>query len=342
MRPFFAPVLSLAAILVAPAASPPPETAPPDLSSGPLAPRQFLVQSSEGSGIALYFGNGSLEGDATATRAIVIVHGVLRDAGNYFHTGQLMLAAARAQRTLLIAPQFVEADDLKGRSLPAKTLYWDGSWPGGSGAIEPAPISTYSVFDAMLARLAERSRFPAMREIVLMGHSAGGQIVQRYAIVGRGPSALARTVKLHLIVANPSSYFYFDDTRPYAVHNCPDFDRWRYGLGGAPPYVSQTALQLEAQYAARDVTYLLGTADTDAREWDLDKTCGGEAQGPTRFARGKAYIAYLRARHPQGTAQDYAFVLGVPHDNRRMFTSACGIGVVFGRSRASCAATGRI
>ena len=61
-----------------------------------------------------------------------------------------------------------------------------------------------------------------------------------------------------------------------------------------------------------------------------------------RFERGKNYIAYLHPRHPRGTAQDYAFVCGVGHDNRRMFNSACGIGAIFNRPESACAAQGKI
>jgi pimeloyl-ACP methyl ester carboxylesterase len=318
-------------------------TQPPGLGSGQLANREFTVTTHAGTGIARYFGNGSLDGSPDATRAIVIVHGVLRNADTYFATGQALLARAHATHTLLIAPQFVEQSDLDGHNVAAATLRWDDDWPGGSNAVAPVPISTYSVFDAMLKRLADKTRFPKMREVVIEGHSAGGQIVQRYAVVGDGPDRIAGSgVSVHFIVANPSSYLYFDDWRPYPHANCPTFNQWRYGLHGVPPYVHGTAAQLEDRYFSRRVTYLLGTADTDPNEWDLDRTCAGEAQGPFRFARGKAYIAYIKHLAPQGIAQEYALVAGVPHDNRRMFASACGIAVVFGRSRASCGASGKV
>ncbi|MBC5807227.1 MAG: hypothetical protein DLM53_07540 [Candidatus Eremiobacter antarcticus] len=97
----------------------------------------------------------------------------------------------------------------------------------------------------------------------------------------------------------------------------------------------------EKRYVGWRVTYLLGSADT-THESDLDTSCAGEAQGPYRFARGKAYIQYIRQRHPRGTAQDYAFVRGVGHDNRQMFTSACGLAVTFERKRSSCLASGKI
>ena len=331
--------LALAALLAGPA----PTDTPQPLNSGRLADRQFSVTTPEGSGIARYFANGTLDGDRRATRAVIIVHGVLRDADYYFDTGMRAAKyAGETSRTLVIAPQFVEKSDLAGHAVSSKTLRWDSKWPGGSPALAPAPISSYGVFDAMIARLSDRARFPAMREIVLVGHSAGGQIVQRYAVVGKAPQLENAAAPVHLIVANPSSYFYFDDYRPVPQVNCADFNKWRYGLAQAPPYVTGSAAELERRYVKRHVTYLLGTADTNPSEEDLDRTCGGEAQGPYRFARGKNYIAYIHRRHPDGTAQDYAFVAGVPHDNRRMFDSQCGIGVIFDRSLASCGVHGKV
>jgi pimeloyl-ACP methyl ester carboxylesterase len=320
----------------------PAETPQPD-NSGKLADRAFLVTTDRGSGEARYFGSGSLDGDATVTRALIVVHGVLRDADYYYDTGVRAVSAARLDHVLVIAPQFVEKGDIAGQGVPADTLYWAGGWPGGSDALAPAPISTYDVFDAMLARLADRSRFPALQEITIAGHSAGGQIVQRYAVVGNAPQLDAKsTTPVHLIVSNPSSYFYFDDWRPSPQRNCADFDKWRYGIAGAPRYVTGGIDELEARYVQRHVTYLLGTADTNPREDDLDQSCGGEAQGPYRYARGKNFIAYLHKRHPDGSAQDYAFVRGVGHQNREMFTSACGLATLFGPDVSSCADAGKV
>jgi pimeloyl-ACP methyl ester carboxylesterase len=338
---------ALVALLFVLAALPAPAPAPTDTpqpnNSGRLADRQFVVTTARGSGIARYFGSASLDGDASATRAMIIVHGVLRDADYYYDNGNIAIQSAHAARTLLIAPQFVEASDLQGHRVSPRTLRWSGKWPGGADATAPAPISTYDVFDAMISRLSDRRRFPALREIVLVGHSAGGQIVQRYAAVGKAPQLNpGARVPVHLVVANPSSYFYFDDRRPVPSRGCADFNHWRYGLIGAPRYVDQTAAEYERAYVARHVTYLLGTADTNPKEDDLDTSCGGEMQGAYRFARGKNYIAYMKRRHPNGTDQDYAFVRGVPHDSRRMFTSACGIGILFGRSLISCAAHGKV
>jgi pimeloyl-ACP methyl ester carboxylesterase len=333
---------TLALFLIAAVASPMPTDTPQPDHFNRLANQQFVVSTPKGSGRALYFSNGSLDGDKNATRALIVVHGVLRDADYYYDTGMEAVHDQGLSNVIVISPQFVEADDLKGQNVPSDALRWDGKWPGGSPALAPAPISSYAVFDAIIERLSDRSRFPKMQEIVIAGHSAGGQIVQRYAVVGHARELDGGEVPVHLIVSNPSSYFYFSDDRPVHVSNCADFNQWRYGVAGAPPYVEGTAAELEEQYINRRVTYLLGTADTNPNEDDLDRSCGGEAQGPYRFARGKNFIAYMRDRHPGGTDQDFAFVAGVPHDNRRMFRSACGRAVIFGGDQSTCAQHGKV
>jgi pimeloyl-ACP methyl ester carboxylesterase len=75
-------------------------------------------------------------------------------------------------------------------------------------------LSSFDAIDSILARLADRSVFPNLAHIVLAGHSAGGQIVQRYAVVGTGTDKLtALGVRVRYVVANPSSYAYFSRER---------------------------------------------------------------------------------------------------------------------------------
>jgi hypothetical protein len=161
--------------------------------------------------------------------------------------------------------------------------------------------------------------------------------VQRYAVVGRGEAALATAgVHVRYVVANPSSYLYFDDQRPVAAgDSCPTVNQWKYGWPGAPAYARASSPQAyEAGYVRRDVVYLLGTADTDPDHPALDKSCAGEAQGPYRYARGLAYFAYLQKRNPAMKAQRIVPVEGVGHDGDAMFTSVCGLSVLF--DRAGC------
>jgi hypothetical protein len=279
------------------------------------------------------------------TRAVIVFHGKGRDVEGYYRTAVEAASAAGAagRDTVFIAPQFLDQEDIGPRRVPADVLRWRRTdWEGGAPAVAPAAISSYEVVDALLARLADRSIFPHLQTVVLAGHSGGGQLVHRYAIVGRGIGALSRSgVHLRFVVANPSSYVYFSDERPgkgrtlasFRSDACPHFNHWKYGTLDAPAYVTleadHTWAQMEADYAQRDVIYLLGTADTDPHHKDLDVTCGGEAQGPTRFARGQAYYAYLHSRHPSGWNQRLWFVPGVAHSAHEMFTSTCGVGALF-------------
>ena len=272
-------------------------------------------------------------------RAVIVFHGVGRDVSGYYRTLQdaAEQAGSAARDTILIAPQFLAEEDVRWNRLPPDFLRWRGSsWEGGAPAAAPAAISSYDVVDALLKRLSDRTIFPDLKTVVLAGHSGGGQLVQRYAVVGNAAAALANAgVRLRYVVANPSSYLYFSDGRPVEFRggSCRDFDHWKYGRADPPAYVKPDAAdtwpQREAAYAQKDVIYLLGDADIDPHEKDLDTSCGAEVQGPTRFIRGQAYFAYLHARHPSGWNQRMWFVPGVAHSARKMFTSTCGINAIF-------------
>jgi len=265
------------------------------------------------------------------TRAVVMLHGLTRAAVQY--AGHLRAArdASRAVDALLIVPQFLAVEDMDALGLPPSTLHWDAQlWPEGAPALGPAPISSYEVLDAILARLADRNRFPALRHIVLAGHSAGGQMTQRYAIVGRGDQRVRDAgIALRFVIANPSSWLWFGDERPDPDPACPDFNRWRYGLAGAPPYVTQATEGLEKRYLAQDAVYLLGDRDRDPHHPSLDRSCGAMTQGANRFARGMHFMFNLELRQPNQVYHRLFIVRDVGHDPARMFASRCGLAALF-------------
>jgi hypothetical protein len=282
------------------------------------------------------------------TRAIILVHGLKRNVESDFRTALKAAAAAGAEgrRTLQLTPQFLNEMDLAAHPLPATVLRWRGSsWESGQPAVAPAPVSSFEVLDALVAALCNRTNFPNLTTIVLAGHSAGGQIIQRYSVVGKAEQlAAAQGIHVRFVVANPSSYLYFTDDRPifsnaqiqfapFQAASCPGFNRWKYGPADGPSYVALGAAadwkKTEDTYAQSDVIYLLGTSDNDPNQPELDKSCGGEADGPMRFARGQAYFAYLHARHPSGWNQRLRFVPHVAHSADEMFTSQCGLASLF-------------
>jgi pimeloyl-ACP methyl ester carboxylesterase len=275
------------------------------------------------------------------TRAIVVFHGLHRNAAGYLRDVEEARAKAGAagNNTLLIAPQFLNEEDAHAHKLPPDVLRWHrAQWEAGEPATmptnRPASISSYDAIDGILAHLSDRGLFPNLRMIVLAGHSGGGQVVQRYAVVGHQIAAVERAgIALSYVIANPSSYVYFDDYRPVpnAVRGCRKFDEWKYGLRLAPSYVgSSSSTALEAAYISRRVTYLLGANDNDPSGPDIDKACAAEAQGSTRMLRGLNYFKYLQSRHKSGLEHRLMLVIGVSHDARKMFTSPCGIDSLFG------------
>lgn len=270
------------------------------------------------------------------TRAILVLHGRLRNADVYYRSARAAQAAAgeTGKATIMIVPQFLAAVDVEAFNLPADTLRWSlEGWEGGDAAEGPTPLSSFDALDAILARLANRQLFPDLKDVVVAGHSGGGQVVQRYAIAGRGEAALTREgIAVRYVVANPSSYAYFSAERPEPkiAAACPGYNDWKYGMGSRPPYLGvETADQLEHRYVARQVIYLLGTLDTNPNHPALDKSCMAEAEGPYRYARGHAYAAAMAARDGGTPNHRLWDVPGVGHDGDKMLTSPCGLKALF-------------
>lgn len=166
---------------------------------------------------------------------VVVVHGALRDSDRYL-AGAQHAARLAGSDPLIVAPQFL-ADVDQAAGLPDSALYWEvEGWKGGYPALGPAALSSFTAMDSLLGELApEHGADPA---VVVFGNSAGGQFVNRYAAVGRGPDVLAgRGLQMRFIISNPSTYLYFDRERPVAVADSAHLNDWRYGFDGAPGYV---------------------------------------------------------------------------------------------------------
>ena len=307
-----------------------------------VADKRLTVTTPAGSGaLALYVSQDWSRPQPATTRAIITIHGLERAADLSRTIAESARAASKVdpETVLLIEPQFLNDLDVAAEHPPAETLHWaHAHWEGGDDADGPAPISSFSALDAILARLADRALFPALKDVVVAGHSGGGQLVQRYAVAGRGDGALTREgIHVRYVVASPSSYVYFSPERPagdgfaaFDAAACPAYDRWKYGMTGLPPYLAgQDAAALETAYAARDVVYLLGGADTNPNHPSLDRTCMAEAQGPDRYARGLAYFRYLQWRRPTGLSHRLFSVPGVGHNSDLMFNSPCGLAALY-------------
>lgn len=317
--------VALGLALLTLAASPPPPI-------GVLPPYRIALPG--GATLPVYASADPAHPPAGVRRLIIIQHGLDRHGDAYFAAGLQARAAAGAAGadSLVIGPQVLSEEDAAANHVPDSDLRFGWNrWAEGEPAKGPAALGLFDAYDALLGVLADRARLPDLRLVVFAGHSAGGQIVQRYAVVGNGPDALARAgIATRFIVANPSSYIWFSAERPAPNPTCAGFADWRYGLTGRlPAYVTGTPAALEARYVGRDVTYLLGTRDINPNHPQLDKSCAGETQGPTRYARGHAYFAALQARAGAALRHRLFDVPGVAHSGARMLTSGCAMAVMF-------------
>lgn len=270
-------------------------------------------------------------------RVLVIIHGRLRNADTYRQSAERAAEqAGQSTNTLVIVPQFLNETDVARHPVTDTVLRWQGNdWMAGGLSTAPFAMSSYAALDEIIARLGDRRQFPDVKQIVLAGHSGGAQVVQRYALLGHDqPELQAAGVQIRYVIANSSSYAYFDERRPVAFSHagCPDYNRWKYGLSDLPAYAEgQTPKQLEEKYPQRDIVYLLGQLDNDPNHPALDKRCEAQAQGPNRLVRGRNYFQYLKRLYPQGLRQQLIEVPGVGHDGDGVFNSPEGQKVIFGQ-----------
>jgi len=291
-------------------------------------------------------------------RALIMVHGTLRNADHYFTTatGAAFLAKALGD-TVVIAPAF--HSDGKGcdDKLAKDEISWScrgDSWRSGGVSLSDANVTSFDFMDALLVRLADKRVFPNMKAVVVAGHSAGGQFVSRYQMANRVHETLR--VPVTYAVANPSSYAWPDATRalpiddgapqnavagwkeetphtrfsygPFDAAKVPTYDLWPYGLEArkAGYTAGQSDDQLRRQLAARPVTYLLSQVDT-LPLGGFDGSPPAMAQGPTRRARGEAFVKYVN-EHLGGKSA----VLIVPecgHNDRCVYTTDAVLAVIF-------------
>jgi pimeloyl-ACP methyl ester carboxylesterase len=194
-----------------------------------------------GGGSFVFYRNFSLEQAQPAVeRAIIVVHGNSRDVRGYFKA--LVTSAALAGHstdTLVVAPYFQDP-----RTAPAGQLAWDDNWKEGGLSVDQGRgvhrRYAFELIDEFLVLLSNRSSFPNLREVIVTGHSAGGQFTQRYAALNAIEPRLADAgVRVRYVVANPSSYMYLNPLRfingrfrtiGSRAESCPNWNTYRYGL----------------------------------------------------------------------------------------------------------------
>jgi len=294
--------------------------------------------------------------NAAITRVLVMVHGAGRDADNYFRSAVAAAFLAGAlENTLVIAPRLASNDALRCRdSLDANEVSWNcNSWRSGGAALNDTAVTSFDFLDEILRKVARREVFPNLKAIVVAGHSAGGQVVNRYEMTNQVHDGLG--VPVTYVVANPSSYAYPSAERPTEAawtltanppgyipevpanmpafrslgsgRGCTTYDQWPYGLEDRTGYsAKQSDSQLRRQLASRPTTYLVGELDILPLA-GFDSSCPAMAQGPTRQARGQAFGKYVNEK--LGAHHAVVIVPLCGHNARCMFTAEVALPLLF-------------
>ena len=328
----------------------------------PISSCAEWVQPGDGAGRVLIYRNHPLDAkNESVDHALIVVHGQGRDADNYYRhgIGAAFLADA-LERTVVIAPRFASTNGNCHDKVEAEELHWHcagpGRWTSGGAAVGHESVTTFDVVDEIVRRLAKRDRFPNLKDIVIVGHSAGGQYVTRYEMSNRLHEKAG--VPITYVVANPSSYTYPDSLRPTRsalpldvaagapgympgipakppepfvafsdAKDCTTYDNWPYGLQSRVGYSAKLSdEELKRQLAGRPTTYLLGELDI-LPIYGFDGSCPAMAQGPTRLARGLAYAKYVNEK--LGAQHKVTVVPACGHNARCMFGSDVALPLLF-------------
>jgi len=320
-----------------------------------------LVTVAGGPGRSLVYRNFPLNvrNDAI-TRAIIVVHGAGRDPDNYYQSALAGAFIAGAVETAMVIAPRLASNNGQGCTdtlAPGEISYHCNAWRSGGPSLSHPSATSFDFIDALLTQLARRDLFPNLRGITLSGHSAGGQVTNRYAMSSKVHDTLG--VPVTYVVSNPSSYAWPTDERPTGPaawpldanppgfilapapntpafrslgdgDGCRDYDQWPYGFKNrtAGYNVASSVEQLSTQLASRPVIYLMGQNDILPLS-GFDGSCAAMAQGPTRLARGHAYAKYIN--ESLGGKHRVEVVTGCGHNGRCIYTSNNWIRIAFPR-----------
>ena len=288
------------------------------------------------------------------TRIIFVIHGSGRNADDYLCCTSEIMPRAQRNNTLLIAPRFLApADGPQRTKHDVPLLRWNETdpiahtWRYGADALN-SNISSFEAMDRFVELVIER--FHRLEQVIVIGHSAGGQFVHRWALTSTSPVWKDGKVPIRVVVGNPRSYAYLDNRRfdsngNYTVPatdrilKCPTYNTWEWGLETQgsrlpAPYVERALAVgpevIRKQYAERDVRYLLGMLDILHVQSECEDD---EFQGPNRYHRGVQFfqsLPFIYGKQIHFLVQN----IGTPHDHCLLFQSPGGSVAMFGFEEA--------
>lgn len=202
--------------------------------------------------------------------------------------GFLALQKSLGEKVYVISPMYPRTEMMEKYNIEKDgRAIWNESWPldltipgvpdddwRGGGDANGTELSSFDVVDALFAKLSDRTLFPNLKRIALVGFSAGGQFVGRYVAVGKGE--VGPGIELRYVAMAPSTFL------------IPNNDIWHYGLKGRPRYSRNISdEQIMENLRSRRCLHACGALDT--LEASLDMTATAMKQGENRYVRFKNF-----------------------------------------------------
>ncbi|KAK0237429.1 hypothetical protein EDD85DRAFT_543420 [Armillaria nabsnona] len=298
----------------------------------------WVVNQDVGAKLPLY--QTSALNNSEVTRAVIILPGRNRDCWYYWNVINNALynatyhdSSIRREHISVMAPCFFTQPDMQAGAAQEDVLLWGvTTWIDGKENILPSSVpnfGSFDVLDALVAYYMDTGTYPNLNTVVVGGHSAGGQMAQRYAALRKSAE---NDNRLHFWIANPGSLCWLTDDRPIPNSSCSDADQYKYGLAGNfPAYATTDTNELGrngivSRYNGRNLNYAWGTADNGPG----DISCEAFTQGRTHLERGRNFVTMLQnltGGIPALSTVDW--IEGVSHSNEDMTSSEAGIDKLF-------------
>lgn len=176
-------------------------------------------------------------------------------------------------------------------------------WSQGSEAAGPrgTRASAFAALDRMVNFFFDQQKFPNLGSVVIAGHSLGGAMTTRYAML-RKPNTQQDSY-MHFVSGNPSAYVMGTDHAPVSWRGgCQDggsFTAWPYGLNSNIPNYRSQEFQRDPSGAkqntlntfyGRQVSTMVGLSDLALGDHHAPAQC----EGNSHLHRGRNYQKWIQ------------------------------------------------
>ena len=235
----------------------------------------------------------------TGRALLVTLHGLNRNAAGYLAYSR---ALADRHGFLLVAPLFDRERFPTWRYQAGGIARYANPPESRPLQVEPESRWTARLLLDLIEAVRVQEGIPEL-PYYLMGHSAGAQLLSRFA-------AFVPNTARRIVIANPSTYVW-----PAREAHFP------FGFGGLPETLGTN--ETIRRYLAQPLTIFLGSSDV-VRDGTLNVTEAAMRQGRNRYERGlQVFRAARDIARKNGWDFNWRLVEapGVRHSGRRMFAS---------------------